>query len=546
MRTSNNENIAIYVRVSTDEQADRGTIENQIEFATKYCDLHNLPISFCYRDDGITGTIPLESRPEGYKLLQDAKEKKFDTLLVYKLDRLGRAARVVLNAVHELEQHGVKVKSMTEPFDTGDASGRFLLTILAGVADLERSNILDRMWHGANRAARAGKWLGGIVPYGYTVVDGCLAISNDPIPDMNMSEADVVSLIYQLTVEQHLSTIKIADYLNALGIPPKYTLQNRQISRGKRKENTAGVWRPSRIRNMIIETTYMGLHRYGKRTQKQREIIDRKVPAIVTIDTWELAQKVLKENQLEATRSAKRHYLLRSLVKCNCCGLNYSGTSYNGPKHEPKAYYVCNGKTTYRGPLQGKCTSKNIPAEWLEDYVWQDCLEFILTPGKALSEINDNNAEIQERDLSIQNEITLIIKSIQDKETEKQNILDLYRRQFITAKDVELQLEKINNERLTLDQRLEALKEDHLSTKKIADHMHSAGQLLVSLKEKLKDGEPTYEVKREIIKSLVKEVLIKTKKPEDDLHQLQATVAITYSFSKDALHTDKDSLRRSA
>ena len=76
-------------------------------------------------------------------------------LLVYKLDRLGRATRVILNAIYDLEKYGVKLKSMTEPFDTGDASGRFLLTILTGVADLERSNILE------------GIWLGGIVPYEY-------------------------------------------------------------------------------------------------------------------------------------------------------------------------------------------------------------------------------------------------------------------------------------------------------------------------------------------------------------------------------------------
>ncbi len=161
--------LACYARVSSDDQAERGTIQNQIEFATKYCDLHQLgPIEW-YKDDGVTGTIPLEMRPDGARLLEDAKTGRLDLLLIYKLDRLGRSARVILNSVYELEQHGVKIRSMTEPFDTGDPSGRFLLTILAGVADLERETILDRMWHGANRAARSGKWLGGIVPYGYRV-----------------------------------------------------------------------------------------------------------------------------------------------------------------------------------------------------------------------------------------------------------------------------------------------------------------------------------------------------------------------------------------
>jgi len=157
--------------ISSEDQQERGTIENQLEFARKYCDLHQYEIVQWYKDDGATGTIPLEARDAGNRVLEDAKSKRYDVLLIYKLDRLGRSARIILNAVYELEQYGVKIKSMTEPFNTGDPSGRFLLTILAGVADLERETILERLWHGANRAARNGKWLGGIVPYGYKVND---------------------------------------------------------------------------------------------------------------------------------------------------------------------------------------------------------------------------------------------------------------------------------------------------------------------------------------------------------------------------------------
>ncbi|GBF32016.1 site-specific recombinases [Desulfocucumis palustris] len=65
--------IAIYARVSSDDQAERGTIENQLEFARKYCDLHQLEIQDWYKDDGVTGTIPLEERPEGERLLDDAR-----------------------------------------------------------------------------------------------------------------------------------------------------------------------------------------------------------------------------------------------------------------------------------------------------------------------------------------------------------------------------------------------------------------------------------------------------------------------------------------
>ena len=352
--------VAVYARVSSEEQTERGTIENQIEFATKYCDLHQLEIVEWYKDDGITGTIPLEQRTEGKRLEEDAKKKIFDLLLIYRLDRLGRSARIILNAVYELEQCSVKIRSMTEPFDTGDPNGRFLLTVLAGVADLERETLLERMWYGANRAARAGKWLGGIVPYGYRVNnDGFLDISNDPLSGMDMSEADVIRLIYRLIADQASTTFKVADYLNALGIPPSYTRDGRQIKRGKRKVNTAGIWRPGRIRNMIVNTTYKGIHYYGRRTNKERELIPREYPALVNTETWEKAQQVLRDNQLESMKNSKRQYLLRRLIKCGICGMSYHGTAYSSQR----AYYMCNGKSAYKGPNEVKCTSKNVPSE---------------------------------------------------------------------------------------------------------------------------------------------------------------------------------------
>lgn len=529
-------NAALYPRVSSEDQQERGTIQNQIEFGTKYCDLHQIDIYDWYKDDGVSGTIPLEERPEGLRMLQDAKKGLFDTLLVYKLDRLGRSARVILNAVYELEQCGIKVKSMTEPFDTGDPAGRFLLTILAGAADLERSNILDRMWHGANRAARDGKWLGGIVPYGYFVNDDhYLEINDSPISGLDMSEAKVISLIYALTVEQHMSTIKIADYLNALGVPTSYSLSGRQIKKGKRKENTAGIWRPARIRSMIVNSTYKGIHKYGKHSKKQREIITREVPAIVSEDVWNKAQQVLKDNQIEATRSARRQYLLRSLIKCGCCGLHYTGAAY--PNRD--CYYVCNGKTSYRGPLQGKCKAKNVPQAWLEDLVWNDCINFIMNPGDALAELDTSMEETATKQVSFENEKDLILSTIREKESEKQSILDLYRRKLIDNKDVETQLQKISTERAVLESHLEALSGQLEAAATFTEKFSTAEQLLSDLREKLK-GSPTFAVKREIVKTLVREITVETINPEGNPRDKRFSVSVVYSFARVVLHTDRD------
>ncbi|WP_422393093.1 hypothetical protein MTBGP_11130 [Moorella thermoacetica] len=520
---------AIYCRVSSEDQAERGTIENQIEFATKYCDLHQLDIAGWYKDDGVTGTLPMEKRPAGRQLLKDAKAGKFDLLLIYRLDRLGRSARVILNAVYELEQYGVKIRSMTEPFDTGDPNGRFLLTILAGVADLERETILERMWYGANRAARAGKWLGGIVPYGYRVnEEGYLEINEDPLPGMDMNEADVVRLIYRLIAEQGYSTIKVADYLNALGVPPSYTKDGRQIKKGKRKVNTAGIWRPGRIRNMVVNTTYMGLHQYGKRTKKNRDLIMREVPAIVSREVWEKAQQVLRENQLEATRNAKRQYLLRGLIKCGICGLSYQGIAYPSTQTKLKGYYVCNGKIAYHGPLQGKCPSKNVPQEWIENLVWQTCVDFINHPGEAMKELAATMEERKSQKAALEAEKEFFLKAAKEKDNEKDSILDLYRKKIIGSLDVEKQLQKIAQEKAELEQRVRDLERQIEAEDGLAHQFRTAEELLADLRAKLQ-GDPSFEVRREIVKALVREIIIDTK-PGDN-GRPQASIFVRYSFS---------------
>src|SRR2546422_582066 len=108
---------AIYARVSSEEQRERQTIQTQREFAKRYCDRLGIAIADSYSDDGISGTLPLERRPEGARLLADANAGKIDLVLVYRVDRLGREAWVTLKAMHDLENAGAKVQSMTKSFN---------------------------------------------------------------------------------------------------------------------------------------------------------------------------------------------------------------------------------------------------------------------------------------------------------------------------------------------------------------------------------------------------------------------------------------------
>jgi site-specific DNA recombinase len=95
---SKQERVALYMRVSSEEQRERETIEIQREFLEQYRHLYELEVAEIYEDDGVSGTVPLHERSEGRRLLEDAREGKFQTVLVYKLDRLGRTLLVIVDA----------------------------------------------------------------------------------------------------------------------------------------------------------------------------------------------------------------------------------------------------------------------------------------------------------------------------------------------------------------------------------------------------------------------------------------------------------------
>ena len=181
--------------------------------------------------------------------------------------------------------------------------------------------------------AKEGIWLGGIVPYGYRVEgqkkQARLVVSESQLMGTSYTEAGVIRLVYKLLAVEQWSCVNIAEYLNSLGIPPSYVKASRQVQKlgveGKLMVNTAGVWTLSRIRNLVVNSVYKGVHVYGKRSAKPRELISRSVAAIVDESTWGKAQATLVYNQRIPPGTAKRKYLMRGLVRCGVCGNMFSG-----------------------------------------------------------------------------------------------------------------------------------------------------------------------------------------------------------------------------
>jgi site-specific DNA recombinase len=272
------ERVALYLRVSSEEQRERETIEIQREFLQEYCRLYGLEVVQIYADDGVSGTVPLHERPEGRRLLEDAKEGKFSTLLVYRLDRLGRSLLVTLAAHDRLQASGVALKSATEPIDTSNPSGRLIFQMLASFAEYDRKNIAERTKAGLHRAFRAGKYMGR-VPYGYKADEEARL---EIVPE----EAEVVREIIS-NVAEGSTLYAEAKRLDGLGVPGaghRY---------GSRERVPGRNWTTTTIGGIVRQRAYSGTHevRIGG------DVIEREVPAIVSPELQERARAALRENK---------------------------------------------------------------------------------------------------------------------------------------------------------------------------------------------------------------------------------------------------------
>jgi len=145
---------AIYARVSTLDQH----CENQLVELRRYCEARGWTITKEYVDHGVSGAK--ERRPALDDLVRDAKRRRLDTLVVWRLDRLGRNLRHLILLLDDLQATGVAFVSLAEGIDATTPAGRLQLHVLAAIAEFERSRIAERVKLGMARAKHQGKHLG--------------------------------------------------------------------------------------------------------------------------------------------------------------------------------------------------------------------------------------------------------------------------------------------------------------------------------------------------------------------------------------------------
>lgn len=426
----------LYCRVSSEEQRERQSIESQVDFGTRWFDLYGIDPVRIYRDDGVRGVVPLEDRPAGAQLLADLAAGRINAVYVFRVDRLARDIRLLLSAVHALESLGARLVSLTESFDTASPSGRAMLGMLAVFAQYERDSIAERSMSGRRRIALEGRWGGGPrPPFGYEVADGLLLPREELLPGSLLSEAGVVRLVYQLLVTERQSCRQIASHLNALGISPPQAGSTHPNPRSGRL--SCGLWSASRIRNLIVTSTYGGTQRWGKRSGAP---ISAPCAPLVDRETWERAQEQLRENR-KTPRAQAREYLLRGLLRCEC-GYALSGWTPR-PSHH---YYVCAARLRDLQNGQPRCDSALVPGSY-EEVVWAEAQRVVFDPDHRAAIIAAARVPEAAPDPET---LAVLDAGLREHAAARDRILGLYRRGRIMEADLDSQLDQLEREEQAL------------------------------------------------------------------------------------------------
>ncbi|HRK61736.1 MAG TPA: recombinase family protein [Candidatus Omnitrophota bacterium] len=475
--------VALYARVSTEEQKENFSLAAQSELLRKHAAEKNYVVYEEYVDGGYSGTTM--ERPAFKKLLADAAKKKFQLVLVYKLDRFFRNNRALLTVSEELEKSGIGIKSITEPFDTSNHLGKFILSLFGSLAQLERDTFMERSKMGRMRRAKEGYYSGSNpTKYGYVYNPQTRKL------DIHEKEAEGVRMAFKLYNEPDSSLLKVAKRLTELGYKTKLG-----------KDFTTDV-----VHDIVTSSIYMGkwyANKYGHngKLKPRDEWIEVAMPALINEKTFNVAQQLLNKRRNYTVRNVKYQYLLQGLIKCGDCGNSVSGTAdrqttiKNGKKYGPyfKLYYRCTHfvKNLYRKTVS--CKLRYIQAEKLEPLVWEQIERFLSDPSvveKTIAYENGGSA-VQQRQLT--KELDRVNDKIESMGSEEQRIIEAYRHKVLTLEQLNKEISKIKGERTLLEKRQSDL-EDLLSVERAKPDLKEVAQYIETVKEGLKKF--THETKK--------------------------------------------------
>ena len=472
--------VALYVRVSTQEQAKEGySIKEQIDRLQKFAEAHEWFVVKIYTDAGHSGANM--NRPALQDMIEDIIAGKIDKVAVYKLDRLSRSQKDTLELIEDIFlKNNCDFESMTEKFDTATSFGRAMVGILAVFAQLEREQIKERMSMGIDARIKEGKWRGGAqVPFGY----------------------DYESALEKLVVNEYEAMI-VKELFEAFSEGKSlYSIQEQMIEEGHTLNN--GKVDRRNLRYMLSNKTYCGYQR--NHDQWIKALHD----PIIDESTFEEVQNILDENRKRFDEAGYKTGIkaistnLGGLIYCGRCGAKFSKNQTGNAQYGYHFNYTCHSrhkkvKSMIKDP---NCKNKFYRINELDDIIFGEIKKLAIDPEyiKTVKKEAEKATDVQK--------IKAIEKQIDTISAQLSRFMDLYSLGTYDLDELDQKTKPLTEQRIKLKKELKKLKED---SKRITEEqvMH----LVESFDEVLQHGD--LHDRRTIIEQLIDKIIINGDKIE--------------------------------
>ena len=466
--------VAFYTRISTDEDHQKYSLGAQSERLEAFCKaqygddwrLHKL-----YWD---TESGTRMNRPGLEEMLYDAGARAFDTLLVFRVDRLSRKVRELAQMVDELTKNGVALKSITEPFDTANAAGKMMLQMLGVFAEFEHATIVERTKVGMEKKAKTGKFVGGNVPYGFLL---------DPEKGLviNEDEALIVRKMFQMY---------------AFGREGVHTITHKLNEAGHRKRS-GHMWDKRVILHIIKNPVYIGKIRW-------REVIyEGNHEPIISEVLFSKTKELMKE-RVESLSGRRfdngEERLLAGIIHCASCKSHMVGVSTR-KKDRKFPYYLCNKRWNTRS-----CVQDYVRADILETAIIQD-IKAMFRDEQFMARIwEEANKRLGAEKPDLEKEIARIEGQMAKTRVKTDRYFEAFENGTMKpdicsqkVKDLNATLEALGGEKRELEARRERLELPAIDREMLS-------RLVDKFEEVLAEG--TNPQKKHLLRQLVKKVLI--------------------------------------
>ena len=507
--------VALYARVSSEQQVEAGTIESQVAALRDRVreDGFDLLEELTFIDQGYSGATLL--RPALEQLRDVVALEGIDRLYVLSPDRLSRKYAYQVLLVDEFERAGCAVVFLNQTLGQSPED-HLLLQVQGMIAEYERAKIMERSRRGKRHAAQTGKVavLSG-APYGYHYVtkqDGGGQARYEIIPE----EADVVRQIFHWV---GLERVSIGEVCRRLG------------QRGYRTRTGKTYWDRSVVWGMLKNPAYKGQAAFGKtrvgplrprlRAQRGKPLQPRKgvsifdvpseawssipVPALVEAALFEQVQQQLAENRKRA-RQRKRgaKYLLQGLITCSHCNYAYYGKAVSNKASKGKvrdyAYYRCIGTDAYRFGGERICDNLQVRTDKLDEVVWQEVCDLLQERTRLQQEYQRRLDGPRRGDRDYEAKQGQIAKVRQG----MARLIDSYTEGFIEKGEFEPRIRRLRERLSELEQQAHQIADEVA----LQAEMRLVITRLEEFAARVKDGltEADWSMRRELIRTLVERV----------------------------------------